>query len=584
MPNVPRLEGPSVRTQLVRTPTAGPGAAGTDVAASAAAGIAKGLDIIDREIQAADQVRAQAAEVKLLGERDAIVGELEQTFGEETLKFQDQAQGRWQQRVSALESTLATPEQKEMFRLRAASHGQALARAVDGRVQQTVRAMDKQDTDVLTMRKMEELANASGDLPAASRMIEEMLDLIRGFGSRPHNEMTPLAVEQAVTEARSKARALQVAQLLASPAATDWDKARQVLAQHGDELLAADRDTLTPKVSERDERAKVDAVAEAVLSRAKTKEEAETLLAEIPIALRREVRKVVNGEFDAREAARKEAEDQIYRDAAARVRDAGPGVTVRELLRDVWPDLTPERRASLEALGEAPIQNDGKAWMTFFHMSPEQVAKLSEADFETLYWSRFDAAHRSDAERIYKAARKDPTGQSREQSFMVPLKEQVENAARLAGFIPLDQSIGSLGAADRKRFIQFQDAVYRLVRETAAELEAKGIAVTPDHIDAIVTSQSLRQLYNVDRTGPDREDVMQFELSADDRGNAYVPRERIDAEDWVKLKNEALSEGVNIGNDAYSRRVLERLRAADLLGDEQLKSKILEDARARGGR
>lgn len=410
MATVPYLRRPQVGTRPETPRRIVPRTAVPEVLGAAAQGLADLAQVREREVARVDEIRANEAEVNYRRAVDDLLlnpqtGALHQS-GSKALEAAETMRGRLAQSRSEVAAGLTSDRQRLAFEARAAQMEQDAMRRLDAHAGNEVQKLDDASHEALVLGDREAVAEAArtGDMASADAAIARMSNRIALYGDRKGAD--PEAVKVARKTARSEARALQIGALLD---ANRVEAAATIFSAHKDELLAAQRAKVESVLTEARDRSVTAQLATQVLAKASTQTEANAMIADLPIERRKGVRQLVEAEFDAVDRARKSDQETSYL-AAANLVDAKVGTPARAAVpAALWESLTVEQRNALERRATAPA-NDNVKWFEFYALTPAQRGKLTAAEFQTKYWSRFDEDHRSRAEKLYRDSVSDPDG------------------------------------------------------------------------------------------------------------------------------------------------------------------------------
>lgn len=493
MPTVPRLTAPQVGTRPLPTPGVSPAAEAPFAGAlgQVAQGLADVSAIYQRERQRVDEIRVNEADVQLRAVQQRLLydpktGVLQQR-GLKAQAAGDGVASAWQKAVDAIEAGLSTAEQRALFRRRAQQVGVDLSARVMAHTGAELRRVDEETHRTLLAQEYEAVGAAAVDEQSGevSTIVNRIRERVALYGDR--NGMAPEAIQDAVTRATSEARVLQIQTLVK---AGRVDEARLAAVEWSDQLTPADREAIQGPLAEAAQRSVVTRAAARILAEANgSAQAAYEMVREIAdLDQRAAVRKYVEAEFAAADEARRRDEDTRYV-AATNLVDANPGRLPREVIDPVeWNRLTLPQREALERRASTPVNND-KRWLEFWRMDPPALAKLTQAEFETRYWSTFDPAHRSRAEAMYREAKQDPTGASPKTYALITDRERVTNT--LAGMRLVSSPLAKNWTEEDARVAAGfeQEAEVRIQAFEAA----KGKPATPVEKQQIITALGWEQ-------------------------------------------------------------------------------------------
>lgn len=562
MARVPVLNAPTV--QATPRPSRLPAAEsfGVDQRAvqTVAGGLANVAEAVERETMRLDEIRANEAEVQFRARVDRAWADpkdgLAHQRGTRAVEGLDPFRDRLRTSMSEVEAGLATERQKALFRLRA----DRIARDADVRagahVGDEVRAVDAESHRALLAADEEAVGGAArvGDAVGAEAAIRRMSERVALYGDR--NGATPEAIAQARRAIVSAGRMRQVDALVSAGRVED---AATLLKDRGGELLAEDRAKVEAALVEAQERSAIVTAADRILATATSATEANELVGNLPLELRAPVRKYVEAEYAAQEEAQKRDQEQAYIESTNMV-DAAPNRPAREVVPvRLWQQLTVAQREALENRATAPA-NDNKAWFAFYSLTPEARAKLTPAEFQTKYWSRFDSAHRSRAETMYQSATTDASGTGGGAAGIMTDSERIR--ATLVSMHLVSQPVQrDWTDADYQFATTFEMEADRRIR---AEEANRGRRLTASEKQDIITTTGWQMApVNVRGRGLDRTNVSQVEVRQDGvSARAYVPIDRI-----PPAAREEMARAMQQNGRAVTNRALEDAYGAFLMNE-----------------
>jgi hypothetical protein len=338
----------------------------------------------------------------------------------------------WQTTVSRIESDLSTPEQRLAFRARAGTLGEAARRQVMSHQDGELRAADEQSFKALTATTLEAVqrSGAAGDDAAATALLREQEARLVSYAAR--NGWTPEARDAALVAQRSSTR---MAQIGAMVEAGNAEGATALLAKYSADLTVDDKAKIAGPIQEAMERRAVVSAADAILKAYEANPDAgtEAMLRDVPLALRSDVRRYVNGELDARDKEKRARVGAMLLEDATAVEQARGRPARLVIAPTRWAQYSLEQKAALTRLSDSLAdggeqkQNSG-AWLAFWSMDPKDIAKMPRDEFITKYWSKFDRSRQDRAERMYADATRAPN--STAASGLLSTKDRLQRTYR----------------------------------------------------------------------------------------------------------------------------------------------------------
>ena len=203
--------------------------------------------------------------------------------------------------------------------------------------------------------------------------------------------------------------------------------------------------------------------------------------------------------------------------------------------------LSPEQRA---ALGRRfSNEQSPTAHHEFYALSPDQVAGLDRAEFETKYWSRFDADHRRKAEVYWKASIDAQRG-GKDEAFKSIRgdKDMITTALRKNKIVPAS---GDLKGVDAELAQRFEDYIDDRFKTFAHENKRN----PKDEEKQKIIHRALLDKVYVSEWGADPQKP-RGTLTDEEIKLAYVPLTSIKRSDRLMLVNLARAQGVIKGPEA----------------------------------
>lgn len=256
MPTVPRLTAPRVAPAVVRPPTS-PAIAEPEAAVAQTLG-AFG-EMFQRERQRQGEIRLNVAEsdVRLL--RQQIATDVSAMQGVNALNAVEQAEQRFRDGVTKIESELRDPAVRRQFQMRAQILGGELVERARAHALQQSEAVDDARTKANLADDMEQLASA--DLTDADAIVERMSLNQRSYLTR--KGLPTEAVDRSVEELVSAARVSQVQGLVDLK---DTDAAKGLLEAKAGQFLAKDLERARKLVTDADLLVKAQQAEDAILA------------------------------------------------------------------------------------------------------------------------------------------------------------------------------------------------------------------------------------------------------------------------------------------------------------------------------
>lgn len=198
---------------------------------------------------------------------------------------------------------------------------------------------------------------------------------------------------------------------------------------------------------------------------------------------------------DIKTAEKLELEDAYTN--AVNLMEQNPGKKPREVVPPSdWVRFSIDQRKALENRKEN-LANDDKAWVDFIAMPSEQIAKLSRAEFETGYWSKFDDSHRGRAETLWLSARESAKREGEKADKFTTIITPARMTEATWGALGLGKTTDNPAA-----FAQFEQEVQRQVNLYEATVLGGKRKAGSEEIQKIINDIAVKNIMiEVDRWG-----------------------------------------------------------------------------------
>jgi hypothetical protein len=580
MPTVPTYSAPQVeRTGLPsarRSPNTPAGAFGGGPVGPDLSGVIQVVDrITERAKQHADQLAVLDADEQLSRLETELLynpetGALNKR-GKDAFETPETVRAEWEKRVGELQGTLNNETQRLAVRRMASQRGGDIDRALQRHVAGEMKAYD--DTKTEEYLKSEQAAATVNfqDPERVRAAILRQQDALRKHAAR--NGLPKEWVDRRVGEAASDTHLAVIDRMLNNGLDT---AAKDYYAAHKAEVSGEDVAKVEKALQEGTLRGESQRAADVILTKHKDRQAAVAAAEKISKPeLRDATVERVRRHFSEQREAMHARQEQLYLHSA-NLLDAAPGRPAREVIPSgIWSQLTVEMRNSLERRGEDP-KNDDRQWLIFLDVGPKGWAAMSRAQFESVYWSRFDRGHRSRAEELWLAARNagskaadaDP-----QVSATLTNREQIDNVIRGAGFVPHGVTPQKMKPEEAKFYTDFEtEAARRILQFELGDLQGKRRA-NVDEVRKILDDMVIRKVFidkNWFRDDPQRPASV---VPQNERGEAYVPYEQIPPSDRNAIENDLKRNGKRVTRD-----LVQKIQAAFLMNDLARVQQLVGDA------
>ena len=162
-----------------------------------------------------------------------------------------------------------------------------------------------------------------------------------------------------------------------------------------------------------------------------------------------------------------------------------------------WVDFTVEQRNAIESRSKSDVVNNDKAWIDFISLEPENISKMSRAEFEIEYWAKLDDSHRSRAETLWMAAKES----ARKESDDADKFTTVITPSRMTEATWQSLGLGKI-ADNPAAFSQFEQEVQRQVNTYEATMLGGKRKAGPEEIQKIISDIAVKNIMiDIDRWG-----------------------------------------------------------------------------------
>lgn len=554
------------------------------------AGISEGLGDVGKVFaEVAEQEQIKAEEVSLL-EAERKLQEWELTNvnaaldrrGKDAIGLPDEFYPSMNRAVSDIAQAIPSERARMKFQERALGRTRGMSLTIQRHVRSEMEQYDAAQTQALIANSQEAAAMNYNDPARIAEEIEAQHEAIAARARRMGAD--PEVVEQLTNDATSKTHVSVLSRMLSSE---QYGMAKEYFDANSEDMLAADRESVQKAVLEAGVRAESTGAADRIMASTTSRREALAQARDMEAgAVRDATVQRINQRFNEIEAIETEEKSARMEAAAKLVQDSGGDISA--IPPDMYANLTAGEIRDLKALGEftrtgMPVQNWDK-WVTLRNMSPEELKNANLAVIARPYLDDQHYAWMVEAQAAVRGGGAAGGGADVTPTATRNFGQTFEGMARFYGLMPADKRPQDLKGDALEDYILLEtEAMNRI-----AELErARGKKLGPDEIRAEVVgilSQRVNVRGNAIGFGG-RSDVNVRLLEADERDRAYVPVERIPADQGQELINVVLSddwggrpfESLTWSEKRSVRDKVGRLYAAMLMNDTDLYLRILED-------
>lgn len=584
MPTAPRYGGSQVeRAPLpgTRHPTDMPQGTAGVVTPVDLRGLEQSLDVVhQKQMHEFNQTAVVSAEAKASALETQMLHDPKQGVlalkGKNALDANKVLDDKWKKGLSEIEASLSNDVQKRAFRRSAQVRDAGLRETVARHVGQQLDEFDQQESQSLIDN--ERAAAVAAAIPGAKML--DVLDRSSASNARQRAVIADFARrkgfsderrEQLLSEATSKTHLQVLDRMFDNNEAEGLKYFKEIKGElRGDDVTKAEK-----MAEESSMRGQSQQSADSILDKYRDRGEALSAARKIQDPkLRDLVETRVNQRFNEKQAVDREHEEGLYLEATNLV-DANPGASPRTVIpTSKWAQLSLPSRNALERRADGPGNNDDKTWLSFLSMGIADRGKLSQAQFETSYWTKFDRQHRERAAELWRQSVDAITSgklSTSEITNAVETLRQVDNTLRITGLIKGNKDRGELSSEERKLYARFeQDAQQRINDFEMSQLQGKRKA-TFDERQKILDEMTYAKVFT-DRSwfGNPQDEKSVYNITEDEAGHSFIPFETIPSEEAEALRVRILRAGRKV-----TRTKIERAFAAVKLRDPMLVLSII---------
>lgn len=576
MPTVPRYQG-GVATQAIagnrENPSAPAGAFGVPTPNFVGGAITNIQQIILDQKQKSDQVAALSADNELaeLETRllyDSKNGALNMK-GRNAFDIPDRVDEEWRKGTSEIESKLSSPDQRRAFANARDRRQASIHAAVQKHVSNQIDAYDLSETESFLVNERSAALANYGDAARVEEGVDRqhyaLSDLARRQGTAPET------LKRWQQDAASKTYAGVLDRMLTN----DEDLAAEAYYGQVKEYIAGeDRAKIEKALEEGSLRGNSQRSADAIMTKfGEDRQAATDAVKDIKDSkLRDAVEQRVSRAFQEKKQIEQEQQEDMYL-RATNMLDASPMAKARDVIpAPLWSQLSLSMRNALENRSQ-DINNDDQKWLTFLEMSPQAVADLNKAQFESQFWAHLDKSHRTRAEALWNGARDAMANKDAQPNLRlantINFKDRLFNTMGRAGVVPPNKTLSKFSKNEASTYAAMEQQAAKEIEQF--ELTALGgkREATGEEMQKIIDGVVLNRVF-IDRPHAGDYEKLGWKTSNDELGRAYVPIDAIPPEDRVQLRNALTARGMNI-----TERKLERLFAAVVMKNRGLYESIL---------
>lgn len=548
-------------------------------------GVRNNIDIggVVKAVSDIDQMQRERADQIATMDADAKTGQFETTLlydpktgllnreGKNAFSAPEEAEAAWLTHTGEIEKGLATNAQRLAYRRMALQRKQGLDLAVQRHVSAEMKKYDDQTTKSYVEGEQNAALINFQDPTRITQSIARQKDAVRLFAQR--NGLPQEWIDTQTADVASKTHRMVIEKLLSK----DRDEDAQKYADSvSGEIVGADSIAVDKALDEGSTRGASQRQADQIVADTTSRREALDSAKTIKDAKVRDlVESRINHHYDEVREIQREEQDKLYLQSTNML-DAHPGTPPRMVIPPaIWSQLDLGMRNALERRANGDddrLPNDDKRWISFLDMRPEDLAKLSQPEFESKYWAYFDKPHRERAAAQWAAARdavKSGVTKNPQLAATLTFKDRVANTLRTSKLIP-DKPLLKLSKEDRKTYMDVETEAARQIEEFELSQLGGKRRTTGEEMQQILDTMVRKRVF-IDKNWlfADPEKVASL-VTADEKGLAYVPIDRVPQADRNSIENILKSKGRRITVD-----IVQRAYAAMMLNDRAMFDSII---------
>lgn len=453
------------------------------------------------------------------------------------------------------------------------------------------REYDKQVTTASIVNERDAVISQFMDPERREKGIADIHSKIRGYAERTGQGgvkdengvvIDSAWTKQKITEETSRVHLGVIAKATATPGMGLW--AKRYLEENHQQISGDDADNAAKMVKEATQREEAFSLADEAMSRfAKDRKGGMAYIKKQTEGMDAETRQDAEQRFhylvQSDEQARKEQQDNFTNGLSDKIKKAraqagGKAIDLRTVVSSSeWAMAEPEAQKTLERIANG-VPHDNQAWMEFLDLSLPQLTRLSRADFESRYWSRFGEEYQRRAEeRWWQAA--TSTDKDLKVTSTLTFDDRVRNALVEANIITANKKRADLSAEQQEQYAAFEDAAAKAVLYFEInELGGKRKATT-EEMKAEIGKLLTEKIYTNDGWFTDSK-IPLAAASRKQKASAYQEYKDIPEDFRKEIEARITATARNLGKDQIKEKV-QAAYGAWLVGDKARYEKIIKE-------
>lgn len=467
---------------------------------------------------------------------------------------------KWRAKTEEILPRISNGQQRLAFEKIKASRYADVDKTLQKHISVEAREYDNEVTESFVKNERNAAASNYLDNRRIKSSIDSQVEKVIAHAGRNGFSEDDEPVKGRVLETKSRTHTAVLSRMLVSPGKEQIAKKYFSQLEVGKDITPADAKAIEGIVKEGGLRGDSQALADEMMNKYASRSEGLKEIAKRTKdnpELREAAEKRFENQLHQKDLAKKEAQETLYDNAAALVRDrmksqAGfQPVNVQDAVPpDMWTGLDGEKRKALTAIAEE-VPNDNKVWIDFLDLTPVQLAKTTRTEFETKYWSKLDPRHRARAEEKWDTSR-NSSETSAKVSMTLSFDDRVRNTLKGAKLIPADKKRAKFSKSQELAYAKFEDAASREVDNfERTELVGKRKA-TGEEMQKIMNKLLVEKLFVDDGFFRDSEVPVSM-LTDEQKAETYVPIKDIPTPDRNAIENRIRSGGGKVTDDKIQR-------------------------------
>lgn len=520
------------------------------------------LAVTDAESQLAD------AETTLL--YDPKTGLLNR-HGKDAFNVGQEFDESWQQHVSDISNSLGNDDQKAAFSIASKQRHSDVNRVIQHHVSNEIANYDNQTTESAVSNERNTAIASYNDPERIDLAIQRQAKWLAERGRRlglPDEQ-----VAEQINQAVSQTHVGIISRMLANEEDLN---AKAYYDKHKIEISGADTVNVEKSLEEGSARGESQRQADQIVRKYPDRASALEQVDKIKDPKVRDMTEErVNSFFSRKRQALIEMREDLYMQST-NIIDGHPGTPARTVVPPhIWSKLTLEQRNALENRAQGgDMPNNDKVWLEFLDLRPSLLGKMSQAEFETKYWSHLDSQHRERAAAQWSVARDAiEKGHTRnaQLSSTLDFNKRVALTLRNSGFISATKPIGKLSKEQAGLYTKFeQEAAARIEDFELTQLQGKRKSTGAEK-QKIMDELLINKVF-LDKNFRADPEVPLFYVQEEQQNQAYVPLDKIPQTDVDYIKGLIRRSGTPLTN-----RKIERAFAASKFNNRPLFDSIINE-------